>query len=139
MWGWKAHHQEFFDAFRVGRESSDERVVESLYHRAVGYTYKEGKRQVHMPPDVGACKMWLTNRRSEQWRDKHDITTVAKPPDDGRTPQEKFEQLLRDMLEAGAIAVVHEGVEAIQQQRPLLGTNTQREPTGPRSAARRVV
>jgi hypothetical protein len=24
----------------------------------------------HVPPDPGAAKLWLTNRRSEQWRDK---------------------------------------------------------------------
>jgi len=26
-----------------------------------------------VPPDTMACKMWLTNRRKSNWRDKHEI------------------------------------------------------------------
>ena len=52
------------------------------YQRAVGYSYDavkinqyEGAAVItpyveHVPPDVGAQKLWLTNRRPDQWRDK---------------------------------------------------------------------
>jgi hypothetical protein len=27
----------------------------------------------HVPPDVGAIKLWLGNRRPDKWRDKHEM------------------------------------------------------------------
>ena len=32
----------------------------------------------HVPPDPGAAKMWLTNRRPEQWREKNTTELTGK-------------------------------------------------------------
>jgi hypothetical protein len=32
----------------------------------------------HVPPDPGAAKMWLTNRRPEQWRDRSTTELTGK-------------------------------------------------------------
>jgi hypothetical protein len=82
IYRWKIQHPEFSQALRVGKELCDERVERSLYNRAVGYTYDAVKINVdkgdviitpykeHCPPDVAAQKLWLTNRRAEQWKER---------------------------------------------------------------------
>jgi hypothetical protein len=71
---------------RVGKAPADERVVSSLYHRAVGYTYdsvkifldRDTKKPIyapyreHVPPDVAACLRWLMNRRPDEWREQQE-------------------------------------------------------------------
>jgi hypothetical protein len=78
IWRWLAKHEDFRAAVAIGRQTADERVERSLFHRAVGYTYDavkvvlcKGKAvsvpyRQHVPPDVAACKLWLS--RSPAWR-----------------------------------------------------------------------
>lgn len=66
----------------MGKDLPDDRVERSLYQRAIGYTFDAEKvfcsngriaRAAvveHVPPDIGAAKLWLTNRRPDKWRDK---------------------------------------------------------------------
>lgn len=82
LYRWRHEHPEFREALKLGKESADDRVEASLYHRAVGYRFDavkimqyEGVAIVepyveHVPPDIGAIKLWLTNRRGDKWRDK---------------------------------------------------------------------
>jgi hypothetical protein len=70
-------------------------------------------------------------------RARRALHPVTKPPDDGRTVQEKFDALLRDMLAAGAIAVVPEVQSAPNQQMPLLGVTNKPNGDG-RSTAERL-
>lgn len=79
---WKVMHEEFSEALKVGKEAADERVAQSLYHRALGYSHPEVDIRVvegqivqtplikHYPPDTTAAIFWLKNRRKEEWRDK---------------------------------------------------------------------
>lgn len=79
LYRWKAKHPEFRQSLAWGKSHCDERVERSLYARAVGYTYdaikimqNEGKPVIvaykeHVAPDVGAAKMWLTNRKRKDW------------------------------------------------------------------------
>jgi len=81
IYRWMALHEAFGAAIRVAREIADERVGFSLYERAVGYTYDAVKimqsdgtplivpYKEHVAPDVGAQKMWLTNRQPDKWRE----------------------------------------------------------------------
>ncbi len=83
VYRWKHVNPAFCQALIVGKESLDERVERSLYQRAVGYEQEEVKifmpagadAPVYAPfrakitPDVGAAKLWLTNRRGDKWRD----------------------------------------------------------------------
>lgn len=82
IYRWMALHETFGAAIKVAREIADERVGFSLYERAVGYTYDSVKimqsdgtplivpYREHVPPDVGAQKMWLTNRDPVNWKER---------------------------------------------------------------------
>jgi hypothetical protein len=82
IWRWRSEYREFCNALKVGKGPADDRVERSLYQRAVGYSYSTEKifhhqgvitraqYVEHVPPDPGAAKLWLTNRRSDEWRDK---------------------------------------------------------------------
>lgn len=84
---WMSRFEEFCKAVKVGQAPADERVVRSLYERAVGYTYhsekifynaKEGeviRADVieHVPPDPGAAMNWLKNRQRDKWSDTKTI------------------------------------------------------------------
>lgn len=81
---WRHQHPEFFHALRVGKDACDDRVERSLYQRAIGYEQDSVKifmpsgaeQPVYAPyrekiaADIGAAKLWLTNRRGEVWREK---------------------------------------------------------------------
>jgi len=81
---WKHDHDEFCHSLIVGKDVADDRVERALYQRAIGYEQDEVKifmpggaeSPVYAPfrakvaADVGAAKMWLTNRRGDKWRDK---------------------------------------------------------------------
>ncbi len=85
IWRWQARHPEFCNALRQGKETADARVERALYQRAVGYTFHDEKLfcfegtvtradiLTHVPPDVGAAKHWLANRKSKQWREQLDV------------------------------------------------------------------
>jgi len=84
LWRWRAEHTDLCNALKTGKDSADERVVQSLYRRATGYSFNalkimqfEGKTievpyVEHVPPDTTAAIFWLKNRRREDWRDKQD-------------------------------------------------------------------
>jgi hypothetical protein len=78
---WQFEHQEFSASCKQGREAADDRVEQSFYERAVGYTYDSEKLLVvqgevirapikeHVPPDPRAAEFWLRNRRPNRWKD----------------------------------------------------------------------
>lgn len=86
IWRWRTRHEKFCSALRAGKDASDDRVVRSLYQRAVGYEFDAVKifmpagasepvyapYREHVPPEFGSMKLWLCNRRGEEWRDKQD-------------------------------------------------------------------
>jgi hypothetical protein len=81
---WKGKHPEFLKSLRVAKAEADARVERSLYQRAVGYSHPdvhissyEGKITLtpitkHYPPDATSMIFWLKNRKSDEWRDKHE-------------------------------------------------------------------
>ncbi len=82
--GWKKKYPQFFASLKKGKEIADQKVVQSLYQRALGYSHPEvhitayggsvTKTNIikHYAPDVTACIFWLKNRDKENWRDKVD-------------------------------------------------------------------
>lgn len=82
---WKHTQPEFSEALKVGKETADARVEQSLYRRALGYSHDAVKIMMadgvpivepyteHYPPDTTAAIFWLKNRKPAEWRDK---TTV---------------------------------------------------------------
>ncbi|HVK79291.1 MAG TPA: helix-turn-helix domain-containing protein [Verrucomicrobiae bacterium] len=93
IYRWAQTHDAFCQALRAGKEACDDRVERCLYNRAIGYTHEAVKifmpanaaapvyapYREHVPPDVGAAKMWLSNRRGEAWRDKQEHIHRFKP------------------------------------------------------------
>jgi hypothetical protein len=81
---WRGEYPEFRDAMKAGKEPADDRVEQSLFHRAVGYTFASEKIFLpaqssealrvpiteHVPPDTTACIFWLKNRQPTLWRDR---------------------------------------------------------------------
>jgi hypothetical protein len=84
---WKINFPEFLQSLKRGKQESDERVEQSLYRRALGYSHDAvkifhdaaGTTAVpyveHYPPDTTACIFWLKNRKPGEWRDKIDVDT----------------------------------------------------------------
>lgn len=84
LYRWKTEYPEFCQAIKAGKDAADERVVRSLYKRAVGFESDAVKifmpsgaeEPVYAPykeyhaPDVGAATMWLTNRDPDRWKAK---------------------------------------------------------------------
>lgn len=87
IWRWQTTNKEFCNALNAGKKSLDDRVQRSLFQRAVGYTHDAVKifmpagaekpvyadYREHVPPDPGAAKLWLCNRRPSEWRDKQNL------------------------------------------------------------------
>lgn len=100
---WKKEHPEFLKSLKKGKDHIDDQVESSLLRRALGYSFTETKRYLRplyasngdpvigpdgkqqkgaireevteksVVPDVTAQIFWLKNRRSDRWRDKHDV------------------------------------------------------------------
>lgn len=87
---WYNKYPEFRQAVSYGKERADERVERSLFHRAVGFemdTVKVGffegspvmaEIREYYPPDTNAAKLWLMNRKPEEWREKIDVDHSGK-------------------------------------------------------------
>jgi len=87
---WKKKFPQFFESLKKGKDIADQKVVQSLYQRALGYSHPDThisnhqghitKTNIikHYAPDTTACIFWLKNRDKENWRDvqerKHGIT-----------------------------------------------------------------
>lgn len=94
IYRWQAQFPEFCRSLKAGKETSDERVERSLYHKAVGYTFDSEKvfqfqgeivrtkTREHVPPDTTAAIFWLKNRRPVEWRDRqqHELTGANGGP-----------------------------------------------------------
>jgi hypothetical protein len=112
---WKSQHPEFRAACVAGKAAANERVVESLFARAVGYSYdaekvfcsggriRRAKVREHLPPDVGAAIRWLTNRMPAEWRERHDVFVKNETADADKSPELLMYELMRDLVDCGAI------------------------------------
>lgn len=84
FYDWVNAHLELSEALKEGKEPADCRVEMALYKRAMGYQYTETKvvtdgsgeivkterKTVDVMPDVGAQKLWLTNRKKAAWKER---------------------------------------------------------------------
>lgn len=81
---WKLKHPEFSDSLKLGKAPANERVVKSLYDRAMGYSVVETDIRVvngkivktevvkHYPPDPTCLIFYLKNRLPDEFRDKRE-------------------------------------------------------------------
>src|SRR5216684_3093292 len=135
---WKTRHKEFRIAIQVGKIRADAEIAESLYNRARGMSVPAVKifqgtpeggpvivpHQEHLPPDVGAAKLWLRNRQPERWRERQEVNvtgTVAHrlaqmtPEERGAFALDLVAQARRRLIEAGVI-IEHEPEPAPEDQ-----------------------
>lgn len=112
---WKAQFPDFFKSLKRGKDEADERVEQSLYRRALGYSHEAVKifknkdedavlvpYTEHYPPDTVACIFWLKNRKPEVWRDKVDVDSA-----DSRDKLSKLLELVEGRL--GELTAASEG------------------------------
>lgn len=88
---WKVQHPKFFESLKLSKEEADQRVEQSLFNRAMGYSCNEDDIRVvnneivitptikHYPPDTTAMIFWLKNRKPTEWRDKQEIEHSGMP------------------------------------------------------------
>jgi len=93
---WKIRFSELSEALKEEKEVADTKVVNSLYQRAVGYSYDEVTQEriydketdsfklvvtkvvrKDIVPDTTAQIFWLKNRRPDKWRDKQEIEATG--------------------------------------------------------------
>ena len=84
---WKKEHPEFSESLKRGKEEPDQKVEDSLFQRATGYSHDAVKILMpagapepiyapyveHYAPDTTAAIFWLKNRRPDRWRDQQDV------------------------------------------------------------------
>ena len=125
---WKHEHEAFCQSLKVGKSAADERVEQSLYRRAVGYSF-DGEKvfqfqgQIvradtveHVPPDTTAAIFWLKNRRPEEWRDRQQLE-VGKPGDFDRMTDDELERFIA--AEAAALGGSDAGTAEAHHQAGL--------------------
>lgn len=84
---WKNEHPEFRQANAQGKVDPDQKVVDSLYKRAIGGFFltervknsegeiiKEIEREV--APDTVAATKWLFNRKPKDWRERIELSGI---------------------------------------------------------------
>lgn len=90
---WAAACPEFARVRRDAKAEADQRVVDSLYQRALGYEQPTEKifhtkdtgvvrvqTKTHIPGEFNAMRYWLENRTRNQWRSRHEITGADGAP-----------------------------------------------------------
>ena len=76
---WKKAHPSFMESLKSGKRYSDDKVVNALYNRAIGYEVNEVKSEdgttgkkittttKHIAGDTTAQIFWLRNRMRDEW------------------------------------------------------------------------
>lgn len=89
IYAWKEKYPSFCDAIDNGKGLADGNVAFAAYNRAVGYNHTTTKDRVindevvkleevrHYPAEPQMIKMWLTNRRPKEWREKADVDVTV--------------------------------------------------------------
>lgn len=107
LYDWKRKYPEIADALAEGKEVVDAKVENALLKRALGYEYKETRREGplggaakiiettrHVPPDVAAGIFWLKNRKPDVWREKVETVITAN-----EEVEDALSKSLREMAE----------------------------------------
>ena len=92
LYEWKKKYPNISEALKKGKEVVDRQVENALLKRALGYEYEEKKTEQwedaegnpcekitvtrkQIAPDTTAQIFWLKNRKSDVWRDKHEVNS----------------------------------------------------------------
>jgi len=106
IWRWGVQHEDFCNALVVGKSAFDDRIERALAQRATGYSHHTEKVfqfqgeivhanvVEHVPADVGAAKLWLTNRRPDKWREAVNRHEHGGPGDFDQMSDEELNQYI---------------------------------------------
>lgn len=84
---WKLKHKPFLESLRLGKKPLDDRIKESLAHRALGYSHPDTHISTfygkviktpiikHYPPSVDAAKLWLYARCPDEFKPGPEVET----------------------------------------------------------------
>ena len=109
LYRWRARYPDFAEAALVGKDDADARVQAAMYHRAIGYDYRETKAFLplgakeaveievtrHAPADPRVGMQWLRIRRPAEWREPRET-------DDNSDLAERLAEALAN-VEAGRV------------------------------------
>lgn len=110
---WAAACPEFARVRRDAKAEADQRVVDSLYQRALGYEQPTEKifhtkdtgvvrvqTKTHIPGEFNAMRYWLENRTRNQWRSRHEITGADGAPlvEGGDAPKRPMIEIARRVV-----------------------------------------
>lgn len=85
---WKLKHEAFRESLKEGKRHSDDKVVDALYNRALGFESTEIKTEEigegqkvtrtvkQIAGDTTAQIFWLKNRQPDQWRNNPESEVV---------------------------------------------------------------
>ena len=103
LFKWKAENQMLSDALLINREIADRQVENALFKIAKGFHYTEDKIapsgakisnvKSYQAPNVGAIKLWLSNRKPDTWREKQNIELQGKLDIQNELPKLSSEEL----------------------------------------------
>lgn len=106
IWRWSCKHEDFYKALHISKGMYDDRVERSLAQRAAGYAVHtekvfcfqgeiiRAKIVEHVPADIGAVKLWLTNRRPDTWRDSVQRHEHGQPGDFDQMTDDELDQYI---------------------------------------------
>jgi hypothetical protein len=117
---WKAKYPLFLQSLQGGKIDADARIAAALFDRAAGnvrvpsvkiFMPPSATEPVyapyveHLPPDVGAAKLWLLNRQPGRWRERREVEmTVSLEQEIARlTPEERRQRLRELQIKAGLL------------------------------------
>ena len=111
---WKKKYPEFSESLKNNKEVVDNKVVDALVKRALGYEYDkteievhtEGKKEfkkkkvttMHVPPDPIAIIFFITNRQNDRWKRNPSFTNFDQA-------KGEITELFNKMAEEGKNAV----------------------------------
>ena len=103
LFKWKVENQMLSDALLINREIADRQVENALFKTAKGFHYTEDKIapsgakisnvKSYQAPNVGAIKLWLSNRKPDTWREKQNIELQGKLDIQNELPKLSSEEL----------------------------------------------
>jgi hypothetical protein len=102
---WLVRHPELREVVQIEKAVADQRVVESLFLRATGYTRQAQRPLIDragrpvvvsfeeaVPPDVVAQMFWLKNRQRDLWTDTVNHVLAISTSDDLKAARERVVQ-----------------------------------------------
>jgi hypothetical protein len=110
-------------------------IAQSLYNRARGMSLPAVKifqgtpeggpvivpHREHLPPDVGAAKLWLSRRRPDLWREKQQIDITG-------TVAHQIAQMTPEQRAADAIELVRRARQRLAEYRQTIEHEPSPEP-----------